>query len=111
MKIRNVVLAGCLVSALLAAPVLGATLRGEIVSVGTDRITVMSDGKTVTYLLPPTVAVQTPQKQTIEIGQLQSGQMVTLTVEDPKPAQAGQPAQPPAATTIRVEGDLEIDAE
>lgn len=113
MKIRNILLVGGLATALIAAPAFAATLRGKVVAIGTDTITVMADGKTTTYVLPQDIQVQSPQQQQVDLGALQAGQMVVLTVAEPTQVQGqtGQVQQMPAATSIKVEEDIEIERE
>lgn len=104
MKIRNILLIGSLATALIAAPAFAATLRGKVVAIGADTITVTSDGRTTTYVLPSDV--QQPQ-------QLQAGQTVVLTIAEPTQVQGqtGQVQQMPAATSIKVEEEIEIERE
>lgn len=67
----------------------------------------LSSGKTVTYIIPAGVQVEAPNQQTTAVPQLRAGQMVTLTIDDPVQVQGKQPT----ASSIRVEGDVEIENE
>ena len=109
MRIRNALMAGAAITAMITAPAFAATLRGKIVAIDDDTITVMSDGRSVVYILPPNVEIAAPQNQEVTLSQLR-GQTVTLTVDEGSQAASGQPEKP-QVTNITIEGDLEIDSE
>ena len=103
MKIRSVLLSG-VAAALWSSPALAAELQADVVSVGDATITVLSNGKTVTYIVPPGVKVETPEQGTIALTQLTPGQRVTLTIGDATHARAlGQASGKPTATSIRID--------
>jgi len=113
MKIRNALLAGAAMAALITAPLYAATLTGKVIAVDQNSITVMKDGKSTVYILPSDLEIQTktPQAEPIEIGQLR-GRTVTLTVDDAMHGQAqGQREAKPHVTNIRIDGDLEVDSD
>lgn len=107
MKIRNILMTAAATAA-LALPAFAAQMSGKIVSVNGDTITVMSNGKQTTFLIPTNVQIETPSRETLAVAQLQTGQTVVLEVAEPKAAQ-GQTKAQPEATYIRVEGDIEIE--
>ncbi len=107
MRIRILWLAAALAAA-VAAPATGATLRGEVVEIGVDSITVTSGDRTVTYLVPTDVQIQAPQREQLSLPELRPGQRVTLVVEEP-PARGETAPTQPQALTIRVDGDVEVD--
>ena len=108
MRIRNALMAGAAIIAMVTAPAFAATLRGKIVAIDENSITVMSNGQSVVYLLPPNVEIA-PSQENVQLSQLR-GQTVTLTVEEAKSGQTGEQAKP-QVTNIRIDGDLEIDSE
>jgi hypothetical protein len=108
MKAANILLCA-LVAAMLAAPSFGVTLRGEVVDVGPDSITIVSDGEVTTYPLPEDFRIEGAEQETREL-QLRSGQTVVLTVDGPDPLEAEATAAP-SARSIRVARDVDIEVE
>lgn len=111
MRIRHSFLAAAL-AALLAAPIAAVTLTGKVVAVDENSITVMKDGRSTVYVLPPDLEIQAKdQQETVDLTALE-GRTVTLTVDDAMHGQAqGQKEAHPRVTNLRIDGDLEVDSE
>ena len=103
MRITILRVAGAAATALIAMPALAETVRGELVSIDEESVTVLSDGELLTFVVPGGVEFE-PTRD--EDPQLVKGQRVTLTIEE-LAEEADRIRQEPATIKISVDDEVE----